>query len=94
MRFSYPAPAMLATLDLVDFAVTAELIGLVFPYSGDDVDDVGELNGDPESWCRRLSLRLPSHLPPTSQAPESAAPTVILLLLRRTANCFFQHDGL
>ncbi len=85
---------MLATLDLVDFVVTAELIGLVFPYSGDGVDDVGELNGDPESWCRHLSLRLPSHLPPTSQAPGSAAPTVILLLLRRTASCFFQHDGL
>jgi len=94
MTFSYPAPAMLATLDLVDSAGTVELIGLVFPYSGDDLDDIGELNGDLESWCRHLSLRSLSHLPPASQTPEPAAPSVISLFLRRTANYFFRHDGL
>lgn len=55
------------------------LVGLIFPYSGDDGDEVGALNGGSESWCRRLSLGFPAHLPPASREPEQAVQSPVLL---------------
>lgn len=57
MMFFYQVAAKLAILDLVDFAVMVEETGLLYLYSGDDVDEIGELNGGSEEWSRRLPSR-------------------------------------